>query len=710
MRVPVAVRCTARGMDATAMSDGINHLDRSPAPEHPGQLFSYYQAFDRNIGWLTEWEQAALRGKRVAIAGMGGVGGGYLLSLARLGVGAFHIADFDRFELANFNRQAGAMMRTLGEPKARTLEEMAREINPELRIKRFDDGIGPETVDAFLESVDLFIDGLDFFVLQIRRRLFDRCTELGIPAITAAPIGMGSGFLAFTPDGMSFENYFRLEGHTEADQYVRFLMGVAPRGLHRSYLVDKSRVDLAGRKGPSTGASCQLCTGMVTVAATKILLRRGGVKPAPFHHHFDPYRDKYVVTRLRFGNAGPLQGLKVRLAQRLYAAMSRQAVVRTPPAPPASTIEEILNVARWAPSGDNAQPWRVRVLDAASIAVRIFDRSEQNLYEYRKSEPTLISAGMLLESIRIAATAWGLTARWDYANYRDRAHEIIVRFTTGERSVDPLYPFLTLRSVDRRPYRLKSLRQPEIAELERALHPGLLLQWHETLGSRWQFARLCALATGIRLRIPEAFPIHQQAIDWTHPHSPNGIPAATAGLDRLSLRMMKWGMRDWSRMRLLNRLGGVASAQLQLDYLPAIASAAFFTIGLPRTNDDDRIVALLRAGQAIDRFWLTATRLGLAIQPELAVLAFAHYGATAANFTTATPMRERAKVLASALRTALGSGYDELVFIGRIGRPKPRMPFVRSTRLTLDQLIENRGSGLAGAAVENGTPAGTPVG
>ena len=49
-------------------------------------LFRYDEAFARNIGWVTEAEQASLRGKRVAIAGVGGVGGVHLLSLARLGV------------------------------------------------------------------------------------------------------------------------------------------------------------------------------------------------------------------------------------------------------------------------------------------------------------------------------------------------------------------------------------------------------------------------------------------------------------------------------------------------------------------------------------------------------------------------------------------------------------------------------------------------
>jgi tRNA A37 threonylcarbamoyladenosine dehydratase len=57
--------------------------------------FRYEQAFSRNIGWVTPAEQQLLRGKRVAIAGGGGVGGVHLLTLARLGVSNFHIADFD---------------------------------------------------------------------------------------------------------------------------------------------------------------------------------------------------------------------------------------------------------------------------------------------------------------------------------------------------------------------------------------------------------------------------------------------------------------------------------------------------------------------------------------------------------------------------------------------------------------------------------------
>src|ERR1700685_1788929 len=95
-------------------------------------VFSYADAFDRNLGWFTASEQQALRGKTVAIAGMGGVGGVHLLTLVRLGVAKFKIADLDQFEVANFNRQVGAMMSTLDQPKVSVLARMARDINPEV--------------------------------------------------------------------------------------------------------------------------------------------------------------------------------------------------------------------------------------------------------------------------------------------------------------------------------------------------------------------------------------------------------------------------------------------------------------------------------------------------------------------------------------------------------------------------------------------------
>jgi molybdopterin/thiamine biosynthesis adenylyltransferase len=283
--------------------------------------FSYDEAFSRNLGWFTEQEQLSLRSKRIAIAGMGGVGGFHVTTLARLGVGAFHIADFDHFELVNFNRQAGANMSTLSKPKSTTMAEQVEDINPGVDIRIFEDGVTDQNVDAFLAGVDLFVDGLDFFVLETRRKVFARCRELGIPAITAAPLGMGTAYLYFNPDGMSFEEYFQFEGEDEIQQYLKFLIGLSPKGLHRGALVDDTRVNLKEKRGPSTVIGCQLAAGVVGADAVKILLGRGPLKPVPWYHQFDAYEGKFVTKRLPAGNRNPLQRLKLVIARRQMRKM-----------------------------------------------------------------------------------------------------------------------------------------------------------------------------------------------------------------------------------------------------------------------------------------------------------------------------------------------------------------------------------------------------
>ena len=285
------------------------------------QTFDYREAFARNIGWVTEAEQAALRGKRIAIAGMGGVGGVHLLTLARLGVGAFNIADMDTFDLVNFNRQAGAAMSTVGRPKAAVMAEMAKDINPELDIRIFDRGVDASNLDDFLSGVDLYVDGLDFFAFKARRDTFYACHRLGVPAVTAAPLGMGTAVLSFLPGHMSFEEYFRLEGCDEDEMAVRFLLGLSPAMLQRGYLADPSRVDFNARRGPSTIAACQLCAGVTATEALKILLGRGKVLCAPWGFHFDAYRNRYVKTWRPWGNRNPIQQLGLFIARRQLKAM-----------------------------------------------------------------------------------------------------------------------------------------------------------------------------------------------------------------------------------------------------------------------------------------------------------------------------------------------------------------------------------------------------
>ena len=98
-----------------------------------------YQAFTtRNLGFVTPAEQARLREGAVFVAGVGGMGGACVATLVRAGLGRVAIADIDRFEVSNLNRQVFANLDTLGEEKAVASAAALKRINPELELEVYD--------------------------------------------------------------------------------------------------------------------------------------------------------------------------------------------------------------------------------------------------------------------------------------------------------------------------------------------------------------------------------------------------------------------------------------------------------------------------------------------------------------------------------------------------------------------------------------------
>ncbi|MCB0420310.1 MAG: ThiF family adenylyltransferase, partial [Bdellovibrionales bacterium] len=166
-------------------------------------VFDYNTAFSRNLGWFTSEEQNIIRQKRIAIVGLGGVGGNHLMSFIRTGFSRFKIADFDEFALENFNRQVGSDIETIGHPKIDVLKKSALLLNPDSKIECYNRGIDQDNIESFLEDVDILIDGLDVFVLDLRIQLYEKAHQLGIPVVTAGPFGAGTALMAFHPKGMS---------------------------------------------------------------------------------------------------------------------------------------------------------------------------------------------------------------------------------------------------------------------------------------------------------------------------------------------------------------------------------------------------------------------------------------------------------------------------------------------------------------------------
>jgi molybdopterin/thiamine biosynthesis adenylyltransferase len=282
------------------------------------EAFDYERAFSRNIGVIDETEQRLLSTKRVAIPGCGGVGGIYALVFARMGVTKFSIADFDTFEIENFNRQFGAKKSTLGAAKCEVIRNEILDINPHADVRVFPDGVTDKNIDDFLSGVDVIVDGLDFFAFGARDLLFPAARELGIPLVTAAPLGLSCALLVFTPTGMSYEDYFSFSKEdSTTTKSLKFALGLAPKATQRSYM-DPKNINLEEQKGPSNVTAVTLCAAIAGTEALKLLIGRGKVKPAPHFRQYDAYFGKQKSGYLWLGNRNPWQKLKLWIVRRFY--------------------------------------------------------------------------------------------------------------------------------------------------------------------------------------------------------------------------------------------------------------------------------------------------------------------------------------------------------------------------------------------------------
>ena len=349
------------------------------------------------------------------------------------------------------------------------------------------------------------------------------------------------------------------------------------------------------------------------------------------------------------------------------------------------TIERILDLARWAPSGDNTQPWRFECVADDHVVVHGFDTRDHCVYDL-DGHPSQMGLGALIETMCIAATHHGL--RGEVARRADAPDELPtfdVRFVPDARiEVSPLLPFITMRTVQRRPLSTRPLTPGQKSMLAASVAPDYEIVWFETLGERWRVAKLMFRNAKLRLTLPEAYEVHRRVIEWNAQFSEDRMPDQALGIDPLTLKLMHWIMQSWPRVEFFNTwLAGTLMPRLQLDLIPGVACAAHFGLvakAAPVSMDD-----YVAGGRAMQRLWLEATRLGLWLQPEMTPLIFGRYRREDRAFTSKPSARTLAARVASGLIELVGEDWAKrLVFFARIGSGKA--PRARSTRLSLNRL------------------------
>lgn len=144
--------------------------------------------FSRTEILLGEDAMKLLSDCRVAIFGIGGVGGYVCEALVRSGIGAFDLIDNDTVSLTNLNRQIIATQSTIGKSKVEVMKERMEEINPDVEIIMHQCFFLPENADEFdFTGYDYVVDAVDTVAAKIE--IIMKAKEAGVPVISA----MGAG-------------------------------------------------------------------------------------------------------------------------------------------------------------------------------------------------------------------------------------------------------------------------------------------------------------------------------------------------------------------------------------------------------------------------------------------------------------------------------------------------------------------------------------
>lgn len=349
-------------------------------------------------------------------------------------------------------------------------------------------------------------------------------------------------------------------------------------------------------------------------------------------------------------------------------------------------LQRILDLARWAPSGDNTQPWRFQILGAEHILVHGLDTRDHIVYDL-DGHASQLAVGALLETMAIAASTLGRTVSITRRPGTAESHLLFDVHFQAQTSIapSPLAPYIEQRTVQRRPMSTRALTAGQKQALAGALPAGYSVLWYEGLAQRWQLARFMFDNAKIRLTIPEAYAVHKSIIEWGAQFSPDKIPEQAVGVDPLTARLMHWVMGSWERVSFFNTyLLGHLPPRLQLDLLPGLCCGAHFALLAPEplASVDDH----LAAGRAMQRFWLTATQLGWLIQPEMTPVIFTRYHRRGLPFTRLQTALAQTARLNTRLENMVGAAQvDRLFFMGRTGaEPTPR---ARSTRKELAALM-----------------------
>lgn len=180
----------------------------------------FRERFLRNIGIMDEAQLEKIRSTTVAIGGLG-LGGSIFLNLVRMGFEKFHVSDPEVYERTNINRQRMAKESTINRRKDEALIAEAQDINPDICVQTWPEGLNRENVSSFLDGVDWVIDVVDVFALQAKLALNEEAARRGLPLVTCATLGFAATVIVFDKSTPTFAELSGINSSYPYEENIR---------------------------------------------------------------------------------------------------------------------------------------------------------------------------------------------------------------------------------------------------------------------------------------------------------------------------------------------------------------------------------------------------------------------------------------------------------------------------------------------------------
>ncbi|WP_062986484.1 Rv1355c family protein [Nocardia anaemiae] len=576
----------------------------------PGEKTFRAIRLDRNQNKLTRTEQERCAGLAVGVVGQS-VGHAVAYALALEGTcGLLRLADFDDIELSNLNRVPGGIF-DIGVNKAIVTARRIAELDPYLPVEVATAGVDESTVDAFLHGLSLVVEECDSLDIKFAVREGARRQRIPLLMDTSDRGLLDVERFDLEPDRPSFHGLLGatvgadLRGLSTKDKAPHVMRILDPKELSARMAASLVEIDETVTTWPQLGGDVQLGAAIVAAAVRRIGLGQklsSGRTRFDLEHGLDELAEPEPVCE-KVSDEFPVPEGGV-------------------PCSEGSAVEKVLESAQRAPSGGNTQPWYLRV-DGDELRIDLVrTRSSALDIGYRASA---VSIGAALYNARAAAAAHGILGAHEFIENNSTPFSAVLYL--GDRTDPALaadYPYTLTRETNRNlgaGVPLADHVLPALAAAATDASVRAITEPDELTAA----AALLGESDRIRYLTPR---LHQEMfgeLRWPGEDPRTGIDIRSMELAADEQAKIRIGERSDVMDRLREWSGGAALGEYTRDRV--LSSSALLAITFPRRSGAESVslADYARGGAAVQRVWIAAQRLGLAVQPVSPLFLYARH-------------------------------------------------------------------------------------